>query len=61
MNLITQAIEDKTRKLLQKAEKQSSRILAESNLSDLFGIEMEEDPDHLSREQAEEGGKKNGD
>jgi uncharacterized Zn finger protein len=43
-DLITQAIEDKTRKLLQKAEKQSSRILAESDLSVLFGIEMEEAP-----------------
>ncbi len=41
-DLITQAVEDKTRKLLKKAKKKSERVIADSDLSDLFGIEMEE-------------------
>ena len=43
-DLVTQAVEDKTRKLLKKAKKKSERIIADSDLSDLFGIEMEKPP-----------------
>ena len=41
-DLISQALQDKTKKLLKKAEKKSRRVIADSNLSDLFGIEMED-------------------
>jgi len=40
--LITQAVEDETRKLLKKAKKKTGRIIAESDLADVFGIEMED-------------------
>lgn len=40
-DLVTQAVEDKTRKLLKKAEKKSGKVLDDSRLSELFGIEME--------------------
>ena len=43
-DLVTQAVEDKTRKLLKKAEKKSTRVIVDSDLSDLFGIEMEKPP-----------------
>ena len=41
-DLITQAVEDKTRKLLKKAKKKTARVIAESDLADVFGIDMEE-------------------
>ncbi len=41
-DLITQAVEDETRKLLKKAKKKTERIIAESDLADVFGIEMED-------------------
>jgi uncharacterized Zn finger protein len=41
-DLITEAVEDKTRKLLEKAKKKTKRVIAESDLSDVFGIDMEE-------------------
>ncbi len=41
-DLVTQAVEDKTRKLLQRAEKKTARVIAESDLADVFGIDMEE-------------------
>ena len=41
-DLITEAVEDETRKLLKKAKKKSRRAIAESDLSDLFGLEMED-------------------
>lgn len=40
-DLITQAVEDKTHKLLKKAKKKTSRVIAESDVADLFGIDME--------------------
>jgi len=40
--LITQAVEDETHKLLKKAKKQTKRVIAESDLGDVFGIDMEE-------------------
>jgi uncharacterized Zn finger protein len=41
-DLVTQAVEDKTRKLLKRAEKKTARVIAESDLADVFGIDMEE-------------------
>ena len=41
-DLITQAVEDKTHKLLKKAKKKTSRVIAESDVAGLFGIEMED-------------------
>ncbi|MCD6353903.1 MAG: hypothetical protein J7M06_06830 [Proteobacteria bacterium] len=39
--LVTGAVEDKTRKLLEKAKKKTKRVIAESDLADVFGIDME--------------------
>ena len=44
-NLITQAVEDKTHKLLKKAKKKTQRVIAESDLAGVFGIEIE---DHVA-------------
>ena len=41
-DLVTQAVEDKTRKLLKKAKKKTARVIDESDLADVFGIDMEE-------------------
>ena len=41
-DLITQAVEDKTKKLLKKASRKSSRVIDESDLSSVFDIEMED-------------------
>lgn len=41
-DLVTQAVEDKTRKLLKKAKKKTARVIAESDLEDIFGIEIED-------------------
>ena len=42
-DLITQTVRDKTHKLLKTAEKKSKRVIAESDISDIFGIDLEED------------------
>ncbi|MBT8367785.1 MAG: SWIM zinc finger family protein, partial [Deltaproteobacteria bacterium] len=41
-DLVTQAVEDKTRKLLKKAKKKTTRVIEESDLADVFGIDIEE-------------------
>ncbi len=41
-DLVTQTIEDKTRKLLKKAKKKTTRVIDESDLADVFGIDFEE-------------------
>ena len=41
-DLITEAVENKTHKLLEKAKKKTGRVIAESDLADVFGIDMEE-------------------
>ena len=41
-DLITQAIADKKLSFLEKAKQKSSRVLKDSDLSNLFGIEMED-------------------
>ena len=40
-NLISQAVEDRTHKLLKVAEKKTGRVIDDSNLGDIFGIDME--------------------
>jgi len=40
-DLVTEAVEDKTRNLLEKAKKKTGRVIAESDLADVFGIDME--------------------
>ena len=41
-DLISRAVEDKTQKLLKKARKKSSRVIDDSSLSDVFGIDLED-------------------
>ncbi len=42
-DLVTEAVEDKTLKLLEKAKKKTGRVIAESDLADVFvGIDMED-------------------
>ena len=41
-DLVTQAVEDKTRKLLKKAKKKTARVIEESDLAGVFGIDIEE-------------------
>lgn len=41
-DLITRTVDNETQKLLQKAKIKADRIIPESNLGDIFGIEMEE-------------------
>ncbi len=43
-DLIAQAVKDKAAELLQKTKKKSSRIIDNGDLSDLFGIEIENQP-----------------
>jgi len=40
-DLISRAVEDKTQKLLKKAGRKSSRVMDDSSLSDVFGIDLE--------------------
>jgi len=40
-DLVTGAVEGKTRELLQKARKKTARVIDDSDLSDVFGIDME--------------------
>lgn len=41
-DLISRAVEDKTRKLLKVARRKSSRVMDDSSLSDVFGIDLED-------------------
>ena len=41
-DLVTGAVKDKTHKLLEKAKKKTKRVIAESDLADVFGIDMED-------------------
>jgi hypothetical protein len=50
-DLITQAVEDETRKLLRKAKKKTARVIDESDLADVFGIDMD-DPVAPSKKRA---------
>lgn len=42
--LISQAVEDKTYRLLESAKQKSARVMESANLSELFGIELDEAP-----------------
>ncbi len=41
-DLATEAVQDKTRKLLRKAKKMTGRVIAEADVANVFGIDMEE-------------------
>jgi len=41
-DLISRAVEDKTQKLLKVARRKSSRVIDDSRLSDVFGIDLED-------------------
>ena len=43
--LVAQAVKDKTGELLARADKKSSRVINDANLSGLFGIDMDVKPD----------------
>ena len=40
-DLVSEAVEGKTQELLKKARKKTARVIADSNLADVFGIDME--------------------
>ena len=46
-DLVTGAVKDSARKLLEKAERKTGRVIADADLADVFGIDMEGpvDPD----------------
>jgi uncharacterized Zn finger protein len=44
-DLVNRAVEDKTRKLLDRARRKSARVMEETDLEDVFGIVMEKDVD----------------
>lgn len=43
--LVTQAVKDKTGELLARADTKSSRVIADVDLSGLFGIDLDVKPD----------------
>lgn len=51
-DLVAQAVRERTRQLLQKARKTTGRIIAEGDLAEVFGIEMEEPPDRYGKAKA---------
>lgn len=44
-DLITQAVKEKTGKLLKKAERKTRRVIADSDLADVFGIAIDDGED----------------
>ncbi len=44
-DLVSQAVQDNTRSLLDKAGRKSKRVLDDADLSDVFGIDMDDDFD----------------
>lgn len=40
--LINQALQDKTKKLLEKAEKRTSKVIDDDKISSVFGLELDE-------------------
>ncbi|MCP4575855.1 MAG: hypothetical protein GY846_06185 [Deltaproteobacteria bacterium] len=40
-DLVSEAVEEKTKELLKKARKKTARVIDDSDLSDVFGIDME--------------------
>ncbi|TKB27001.1 hypothetical protein FCL47_07410 [Desulfopila sp. IMCC35006] len=50
--LVARAVQEKTGDLLVRASKKSSRVLGDADLSDLFGIDMDIQPDFASTAEA---------
>jgi len=44
-DLVGRAIKNKTSELLKKSKKKSAKVIADANLSDIFGIDMDQKPD----------------
>lgn len=44
-DLVSRAVKSKSRELLKKAEKKSSRVMDDNDIAGIFGIELEEDMD----------------
>ncbi len=40
-DLVSQVVQDQSKKLLKKSKRKSTRVIADSNLGDIFGIEMD--------------------
>ena len=57
-DLVSEAVEEKTRELLKKARKKTARVIADSDLADVFGIDMES-PVALKKGKKKGTGKKN--
>jgi len=51
-DLIAGAVEDTAGKILAKAKKKSSKVLDDANLSDMFGIDMDIQPDFSQKDKA---------
>jgi len=43
-DLVTQAVKDESQKLITKAGKKSKRVIAEGDIGDIFGIDMDDTP-----------------
>ena len=56
-DLVSEAVEGKTRELLKKARKKTARVIADSDLADVFGIDMES-PVALKKGKKKGAGKK---
>lgn len=41
-DLVTEAVQDQTRKLLEKAKRTTGRVIAEADVADVFGIDMDD-------------------
>ena len=41
-DLVSQAVQDKTKTLIEKSKKKSKRVLDDANLSDMFGIDLDD-------------------
>lgn len=48
-NLIVGTVRDKTRELLEKTNKKSDRVLGDTDISDIFGIDMDIRPDFTNK------------
>jgi uncharacterized Zn finger protein len=44
-DLVSEAVEDSARNLLEKAKKRTANVMDDSNLSDVFGIDLDEETD----------------
>ena len=49
-DLITQAVKRTSKALLEKAESKTSRVMEDADLTDVFGIELDDDIEHATSE-----------